>query len=314
MDDFEFDSTDLSETQSFLNDAYGKLKIGGGDPNPRTRIKRQWLGGVNFDELDFEFDMDFAVEPLRRICLCRIRSGTIRNRFDDTDDVFVPGDVALLAPPDRQYTGELHQTHYNVVMFGVDQFSRVATPEQHSTTRPIRLLNHRPSRDGAARMSAFVDYLCRHVLTDPSAGKSELIADTGSQMLASLVLSAFPNTARTEATHSDRHDTSTAVLQRAVSFVDENAHKPIALLDIAAHVHMTPRGVQYLFRRHLDCTPMQYLRRVRLDLAHRDLQRSDPALCSVAEIAARWGYANQGRFARYYRQAYGITPHRTLNQ
>lgn len=314
VDDFTFDSTDLGETEEFLVDAYTRLRIGGREPNPRTRITRRWLGTTNLDVLDFDFTMDFDVEPLGQICLCRIRSGNLVNRFGGVEDVFMPGDIALLAPPDQSYAGQLHRTHYDVVMFDIAQLNRIAAPADGPATRSVSLLDHRPRKEGGARLSAFVDYLHRYALTDTAVGGSALIADTGAQMLASLVLSAFPNTAQSQPTHSDRHDASTAALQRAVSFIDDNAHLPLSLADIAGYVHMTPRGVQYLFRRHLDCTPMQYLRRVRLDLAHRDLQRANPALDSVAEIAARWGFAHQSRFARYYRQAYGTTPHRTLNQ
>ncbi len=52
--------------------------------------------------------------------------------------------------------------------------------------------------------------------------------------------------------------------------------RDIGLSDIAAAVGVTPRSVQYTFRRHLGTTPLEYLRRVRLDRAHRDLQAADP--------------------------------------
>ena len=72
-------------------------------------------------------------------------------------------------------------------------------------------------------------------------------------------------------------------------------------------------AVQLAFRRHLDTTPIEYLRRVRLDRAHHDLIAADPARVTVTAIAVRWGFPSPSRFAARYRQAYGISPSHTLH-
>ncbi|MEV6995503.1 helix-turn-helix transcriptional regulator [Streptomyces sp. NPDC093228] len=77
---------------------------------------------------------------------------------------------------------------------------------------------------------------------------------------------------------------------------------PITVAQIAAAAHVTPRALQYAFRRHLDTTPLAHLRGVRLAEAHRDLVAADPAEAStVTGIAARWGFYHPGRFASLYR-------------
>ena len=87
------------------------------------------------------------------------------------------------------------------------------------------------------------------------------------------------------------------LLRRAVAFIHANVQSDIGLSDIAAAVGVTPRSVQYMFRRHLGTTPLEYLRRLRLDLAHRDLQAADPAVDTVTAIAGRWGFTHAGRFS-----------------
>ena len=57
---------------------------------------------------------------------------------------------------------------------------------------------------------------------------------------------------------------------------------------------------------------MEYLRRVRLEHAHRDLLAADPAHQSVTAIAYRWGFHSPSEFTSRYRQAYGVLPSRTL--
>jgi transcriptional regulator GlxA family with amidase domain len=101
-------------------------------------------------------------------------------------------------------------------------------------------------------------------------------------------------------------------LRRSVAFIHENADGDIGLTEIAAAANLTPRAVQYMFRRHLGVTPLEYLRRVRMNFAHRDLQAADPALDTVTSIAARWGFSHAGRFSVTYRQMFGISPSTTL--
>ncbi|MUN63776.1 helix-turn-helix domain-containing protein [Kocuria sediminis] len=89
--------------------------------------------------------------------------------------------------------------------------------------------------------------------------------------------------------------------------------EPIGLPEIAAAARLSPRGLQAAFRRHLDTTPTGYLRTARIDAAHTDLLAASGAQ-TVAEVAARWGFAHPGRFAAAYRDHYGETPAETLRR
>lgn len=54
---------------------------------------------------------------------------------------------------------------------------------------------------------------------------------------------------------------------------------------IAAAVNVTPLALQSMFRGHRNCTPMDYVRRVRLHYAHLEIVDSDPETTSVTGIA-----------------------------
>jgi len=82
----------------------------------------------------------------------------------------------------------------------------------------------------------------------------------------------------------------------------------------AAAASVTVRAVQLAFRRYLDTTPTGYLRRVRLEHAHRQLIAADPAHETITAVAYRWGFSSSSRFGAYYRQAYGVTPNHTLHR
>lgn len=84
--------------------------------------------------------------------------------------------------------------------------------------------------------------------------------------------------------------------------------------DVARAAGVGPRALQLAFAHHLGLSPMGYVRRVRLECAHRELQAADPtAGDTVAAIAGRWGFAKPDRFAVAYRAAYGETPSHTLH-
>jgi AraC-like DNA-binding protein len=102
----------------------------------------------------------------------------------------------------------------------------------------------------------------------------------------------------------------------AVQFFDDHAGDPITVEDAARAAGTTTVALVRAFRANdpLGLTPAQYLRRTRLDAAHRDLQAGDPtAGDTVGKIAARWGFTHRGRFAQYYRQVYGVSPRYTLD-
>ena len=71
--------------------------------------------------------------------------------------------------------------------------------------------------------------------------------------------------------------------------------------------------MQHAFAGHYDTAPTAYLRRVRLEHAHRELQAADPTRGGiVADVAVRWGFAKPGRFAAAYREAFGVNSNQTL--
>lgn len=100
-------------------------------------------------------------------------------------------------------------------------------------------------------------------------------------------------------------------VRRAIAYMQQHAHEPITIDDVAAAAGISSRGLQYAFRRALDQTPTEYLRNERLAGAHAELQQA--AAASVSAVARRWGFASASRFAKHYRDAYGRSPRQTLH-
>jgi transcriptional regulator GlxA family with amidase domain len=158
---------------------------------------------------------------------------------------------------------------------------------------------------------ATVSYVKEVVLADETLA-TPVVLDIAGRLLAAVTLSTLANTAIADSMPDDRKDHPPMLLRRAIEFIEANADKNIGLGDITENVCLTPRAVQYMFRRHLDTTPLQYLRRIRLHYAHHELLAADHRHETVSAIAARWGFMHTSRFAVFYRQTYGRSPHITL--
>jgi AraC-like DNA-binding protein len=103
-------------------------------------------------------------------------------------------------------------------------------------------------------------------------------------------------------------------IRSAIEIIEEEAHLPLTLSSIATRSHISVRTLQQGFQRHLDTSPMAYLREVRLRRAHQALLRSDPSMVTVASVAYRWGFTNLGRFAAAHFARYRETPMETLRR
>jgi AraC-like DNA-binding protein len=170
----------------------------------------------------------------------------------------------------------------------------------------------------AGYWSRLSHHLRDEVIASDALMAEPLVRATVVQQLASALLATFPNTALDALTDPFAHrdgNGEPATVRRAVDYMDAHAHQDIGLTEIAEAARIGARSLQLAFRRHRDMTPLEYLRRVRLEHAHRDLRDGDPTRGDRVEaIAARWGFAHPGRFSVVYREHYGRSPSATLRQ
>ncbi|RLK49051.1 helix-turn-helix transcriptional regulator [Microbacterium telephonicum] len=146
-------------------------------------------------------------------------------------------------------------------------------------------------------------------LRDPASDPAPLLHTEVARHALHVTLSAFSPAFATAVDGATQRSAAPATVRRALAFIDAHAHEPITVDDIARAAGITPRGLQYAFRRALGTSPRDRLRQVRLSGAHADL--CDPHAGSVGEIAARWGFGHGARFAALYRAAYGVNPAQT---
>jgi len=104
-----------------------------------------------------------------------------------------------------------------------------------------------------------------------------------------------------------------AAVRDAMEIIDTCPQMSLTTATLAMQCHVSVRTLQEGFRRHLDMSPMAYLRTVRLRHAHRDLRSGHPSQVTVASIAHRWGFSHLGRFAAAHKAMFGETPLHVLH-
>ena len=308
------DTDDLEMAEEVVSTFFGPIRMDAEDTDKPKRacMLRSLVGSTSVDEAEFDFSFRYTMIPPDKVLLARIHSGAMeRDTQHGTPEFFGPDTVAAFGEAESDpITGSCHRGRWDTVLLDFKYLEQVAPSTDGDV---VRLTGSVPVSEAANRhLVSAIDYFRDSVAANPLAAQSPLIAGPAQRYLAASVLATYPNTAQVETKNEHRRDSSDVLLRRATAYIDENAQTDISLNDIADAVNVSPRAVQYMFRKHRDCTPMQYARRVRLQHAHLDLVGGDPTSTTVSEVARRWGFAHLGRFAATYRMAYGQSPHATL--
>jgi AraC-like DNA-binding protein len=311
--------SDPAELHGFLESAYGaklRLSVKGMSPRDGSPVfahARIDVGPFAIDEVQLPGDLAASQHRPDKVVGVSVTAGRLEGECEGMTGGAGAGQVTMVGQSDLPNQTCSQDLHHTVLLMDPSVVAGVATGTPSSqATLPIRFTSFAPVDLAAGELwRNAVRYVKEVVLCDDALATT-LVLGQASRLLAAVTLSTFPNMATAEPTPHDRNDHHPVLLRRAIEFIEANIIRDIGIVDIADAVHVTPRAVHYLFRRHLDTTPLQYLRRLRLQYAHEELRGADRMDDTVATIAARWGFVNTGRFVLLYRETYGQSPHTTL--
>ncbi|NYE36069.1 AraC-like DNA-binding protein [Nocardioides cavernae] len=138
---------------------------------------------------------------------------------------------------------------------------------------------------------------------------SALAAVHFEQTLISGLLAMQPNSAR-EVEQPTRP--CPPVVRTVVDLIEGQPEHEWTVVELARRAGVAPRTLQEAFQRELGMSPLERLRRTRMERARRDLVAADATQTSVTDVAVRWGFFHLGRFAQTYRARYQELPSTTL--
>lgn len=94
-------------------------------------------------------------------------------------------------------------------------------------------------------------------------------------------------------------------LEQAKEILHEQFSEHLTLSGIAQTVGVHPAYLTTAFRQHYRCSIGEYLRRVRIEFASRELLATETPLVDIALAA---GFAHQSHFSRTFKRFTGLTP------
>ena len=254
-------------------------------------------------------------EPLSSFTTVLVTAGSMsQRRPDQPDAVLGPGRVWHSSTTQLTRATWTPNSTFATVHLPLSSIAEAAGVRSDASGPGVRFLDNRPVDEAAERYWVQLMRMAyREASASSSALESPLVRDHLIRMLADAALTVFPNSIMTAHYHRGSGQVGPKTLQQAVAYMHAGAARPLSLPQIARVAGVSPRALQASFLRHHGCTPISYLRQIRLERVHRDLQAAEPGTGeTVTGIARRWGFAHPGRFAAAYAERYGTNPSTTL--
>ena len=95
-------------------------------------------------------------------------------------------------------------------------------------------------------------------------------------------------------------------LSEAKSFISKNYEKDLSVADISSAVGICPSLLFRIFKTNEKCTPIEYLRQIRIEKAKSLL--SSKSTDSIGQIGNACGFADTSYFCKVFKDETGISP------
>lgn len=203
---------------------------------------------------------------------------------------------------------------------------------QERSCQPASLVFHPPGEDHAVvfhqervrifRVQVKAPFLarvrdCSPILDHPAAFDGGATSQLATRLyhesracdaVAALAIEALVLEVLTAATRQQNSKVETRLphwLARARDLLHEHCHDELTLSEVAATVGVHPVYLARVFRQQFHCSVGEYVRRLRIESACRQIMQSE---ASLVEIAHAVGFYDQSHFTRTFKRIIGITP------
>jgi len=316
-----FSTTSCDEAYGFLKRAYvdHRLTYSPADEDFQLTASTAIADTISGGRVRGSMHYGGQSETDDKVIMCVVAGGRVDYR-DAREECVCEAGEAFAMTYDDQTEASIHDPDVVTLQVPIERVTQAAQANYGPLQEPFAFHSIKPI---SPTMNRFfiqtVDMVTSQLLSPYGhAFEHPLIARQLVDLAVAALLNGFANTTMTADYRRQPRKVGAAAVRRAVAYIDEHAAEPISVSDVAEATGVGPRELHATFGHDHEITPMEYLRRVRLDGAHRDLQARTPGggdtVATVAAIAYRWGFANPRLFAALYRAAYGRAPGVTLGE
>jgi AraC family transcriptional regulator len=236
---------------------------------------------------------EFAQPPYRRLpwhehrdaSICFVVSGTYAERMRARDHE-CPPHAMVFKPAGERHADDFGRDGGRCLLMEVG-------PERLRTLEPVSDITARPKLVRNAKLAALGHQIYREFLWGDS--------------LSPLAVEGLILEVLVEAARAGREPARPRPpwLRQAHDLIHESVGQALTLSSIAREVGVHPAHLARTFRAHYRRSIGDYVRRLRIERAARELSGGG---ASIAEIGLRAGFFDQSHFSRVFRDQTGLTP------
>ena len=272
----------------------GKLTAAGcAAPGSDQMVQRRiHISGIyTFFYQEKEKGFIFPGEAHRPLELTYVDKGSIHSVADGKDLLLRQGEMVIYAPNQwhMQYADVEVSPSYITITFDMEGMC------------PEELFNKKFTIPQSA-VSILQRMMKEHEYTDDYSGDM-LISLLQALLLTLLREQASPGTGKLRTANSVNNENE--IIRRAQQYVSTHVREKLTVPVVARHVDVSPSYLTALFRKNLQISPGEYIRRVKLQESKKMIREDN---MNFTQIAAVLQYSTVHHFSRQFKEKFGITP------
>ncbi len=105
----------------------------------------------------------------------------------------------------------------------------------------------------------------------------------------------------------------TQLIRKTREFCIEHSNETLRISDLCRELEVSERTLRHVFRERINMSPLDYLKKIKLNQAYKKLRSSDHNKIMIKQVALDHGFPHLGQFSRDYRNLFGELPSQTLS-
>ena len=137
----------------------------------------------------------------------------------------------------------------------------------------------------------------------PDDHSGDMILSMLNQLLVILLRQVDAPAAKLKTSNNVHSDNE--IIRGAQQYITEHIREKLSVPAVAKSVNVSPSYLTALFHKHLQISPAEYIRRIKLQESKQMIRENS---MTFTEIAAALQYSTVHHFSRQFKEKFGITP------